>query len=185
MDDAQRYFVEEVVQDCLLQCDVVVRHVEAPVHAGETNAALPFYHIHHHAVVQMGGGCILYMHHRHPAEALENGGGAAAYKKKKKAEQQGMMGQSSAAQTSSANQLQNNNRLHADEVLRSMCDCIFSSTKYGDAEVRLAICSILLQRIVGICGLVTRDDQRMVHAYCEEAAKEWGNRESRMEQNSI
>ena len=62
--------------------------------------------------------------------------------------------------------------LPAKDVLRAMCDCIFASTKYGDAAVRRAICGIVLQRVVGMTNL-SREDQRIAAEYCEEAAKQW------------
>lgn len=159
MDSAQRYFVEEVVRDCLLHCDVATRHVYVQ--------GLPFYRMHHHAVVQMGGGCILYMHHSHPAEALLADSGKVAAKKG------GGGGSSKKGQAETAAAAAQKSLLPADEVLKSMCDCVFASTQYGDSDVRLAICNILLQRIVGMCSAVTVQDQRAVHEYCNEAVKEW------------
>ncbi len=57
--------------------------------------------------------------------------------------------------------------MEAKEVLKAMCNCIFASTEYGDASVRHCICSIILQRVVGITNL-SRDDQLITACYCEE-----------------
>lgn len=172
MDSAQRYFVEEVVRDCLLHCNVATRHMHV-------QQGLPFYRMHHHAVVQMGGGCILYMHHSHPSEALLSessrtatsgkGGGGSGCKKRSLPATASSSSTAAAAASAAPKPL----LLQPDEVLKSMCDCVFASTQYGDADVRLAICNILLQRIVGMCSAVTVADQRAVHEYCEDAAKEW------------
>lgn len=163
MDANQRYFVEEVVRDCLMHCDITTRSFSSA-----RDLDLPYYHLHHHAVVQMGGGCILYTHALHPAEALEKPPPAAAKKKRLLSLQEN--------QPAAGTHL----RLRAEDVLKSMCDCIFASTKYGDANVRLAICSILLQRIVGMCGsgVVSREDQRAMHQYCEDSVKEWRARDA-------
>ncbi len=45
--------------------------------------------------------------------------------------------------------------LHADRVLLS---------RYGNSEVRYAICSIVMQRVVGMTH-ITREDQQRAHTY--------------------
>lgn len=41
------------------------------------------------------------------------------------------------------------------------------SSRYGNARVRYAVCSIIMQRVVGM-GSVSRDDQQAAHAYAEK-----------------
>ena len=38
--------------------------------------------------------------------------------------------------------------------------------RYGNARVRYAVCSIIMQRVVGM-GSVSREDQQIAHAYAE------------------
>lgn len=186
MDSAQRYFVEEIVRDCLNHCNVASSLATKEREEEKEEDGLPFYRMHHHAVVQMGGGCILYMHERHPAQDLfdtqhQHESSGSRTKKRRKTQLQLQQHPSEEPSSNSSG------RLKAEDVLKSMCDCIFASTKYGDADVRLAICSILLQRIMGMCGggTVSREEQRAVHAYCEETAKEWRAKESVMQAASI
>ena len=190
MDSAQRYFVEEIVRDCLNHCNVA-SSLATKERGEEEEDGLPFYRMHHHAVVQMGGGCILYMHERHPAQDLfdtqhQHESSGSRTKKRRRTQLQLQQHPSEAAHSSRSGAA-GSSRLKAEDVLKSMCDCIFASTKYGDADVRLAICSILLQRIMGMCGggTVTREEQQAVHAYCEETAKEWKAKESPVQAASI
>lgn len=186
MDHAQRYFVEELVRDCLLQCDIAQQHKQQSQEHGML-PSLPFYHLHHHAVVQMGGGCILYMHHQRnstenmsletnnaAAAAAIAGGGGGGRKKPKTAPQNHLPSQQHRMQQ----QQQQNNTLKSAEVLRAMCECVFASSTYGDAAVRRAICSIILQRVVGMTNAVSREDQRMAEAFCEELVVQWNAKET-------
>ena len=46
--------------------------------------------------------------------------------------------------------------------IESLTKCLWCS--YGNADVRYSICSIILQRVVGMTH-VSREDQRHAHAY--------------------
>ena len=143
MDSEQLYFVEEVVQSCLLQCN---RITELPSPASSTGSCgLPYYHLYHHAVVQMGGGCILYTKRQ-----LKKVAG-------KKAEK--------------VCASEPEDEIDKADVLRGMCDCIFASKDYGDAGVLKCICNIILQRVSCMTTL-RQDDQRAVHAYIAELCQD-------------
>ena len=197
MDPAQLYFVEEVVRECLLHCDIARTVTSSGGGAGGGAAAtepmslsatsvsssssdLPFYHLHHHAVVQMGGGCILYMHHQCNSNLVGSTGSASAVpslsSRKRSRKQLGEQQPGEQEDTDVHSQTAAKSTgvfngpllLPPAEVLKAMCDCIFASTTYGDAAVRRSICSIVLQRVVSMTNVVSRGDQRTIDAYCEE-----------------
>jgi molybdopterin-guanine dinucleotide biosynthesis protein len=114
--------------------------------------------MHHHAVVQMGGGCILYLHHHHHHHNSNEGDREEDDSGKKR-------GRGSAAAASSSSSTASLFLLQPAEVLKAMCDCIIASSAYGDEAVRKSICSIVLQRIVSMTNVVSREDQRLVDAY--------------------
>ena len=169
MDANQLYFTEEVVRECLTHCDVArtsQQQCRGDSHSttSSSSSCLPFYHLHHHAVVQMGGGCILYLHHHcnHDFSGMASKTAAPTPSKKR--------GRSDPMQEEWPQQQkqQQGLLLPPAEVLKSMCDCIFASTTYGDVAVRSSICSIVMQRVVSMTNVISREDQRLVDAYCQE-----------------
>lgn len=198
MDPAQLYFVEEVVRECLLHCDIA-KTVTSSSGGGTADAMslscstsasssceLPFYHLHHHAVVQMGGGCILYMHHHHRNSNLvgrtATSSSSSSSSRKRSRKQLGEQQQhqedaeddnnnNQAAAPSTTGAFNGPLLLPPAEVLKAMCDCIFASTTYGNAAVRQSICSIVLQRVLSMTHVISRADQRMIDTYCEALAE--------------
>lgn len=146
MDSDQRYFVEQVVQSCLLHCNRVSEVPSLSSPDSYKHTKLPYYHMYHHAVVQMGGGCILYTKNTlSSADAGSRG-----------------RGRSVTSPPSLCRTLPP--FLKATEVLRAMCDCIFSSKDYGDTDVLQTICSIVLQRVSCMTQL-KQEDQRSTNEY--------------------
>lgn len=154
MDPDQRYFVEEVVQSCLLHCNrisLLPSSLETKDSSGEN--ALPYYHLYHHAVVQMGGGCILYTKKKQNANVAGGSG-----KKRQK-----VRGSSSPPEESCTSD-KNDESVGQEDILMAMCDCIFASKDYGDTGVLQSICSIILQR-VSCMTVLGQEEQRAVHQY--------------------
>jgi hypothetical protein len=149
MDADQRYFIEQVVQSCLLHCN---RTTQMPPPKQDS---LPYYHLYHHAVVQMGGGCILYTRgKKRQSAALESGTKRKRHPQNKKSLEDTSKDVACISVSRSA-------------ILEAMCDCIFASQDYGDVGVLKSVCSIILQRIACM-ALVDQHEQREVHAYLEE-----------------
>lgn len=179
MDPAQLYFVEELVRECLMQCDIAQKqqdnnplqqHQQQQLMSSSSRNLLPFYHLHHHAVVQMGGGCILYLHHHQNIQGM----GSSSSSSSSDPERKRCKKESGGASYSSSTATEASNAaaaaagpilLQPAEVLKAMCDCILASGAYGDDAVRQSICNIVLQRVVSMTNVVSREDQRTVDAY--------------------
>jgi hypothetical protein len=168
MDSDQRYFIEEVVQSCLLQCN---RTTQLPPPAALNDAkGLPYYHLYHHAIVQMGGGCILYTRRKPSSACAETPAPSATDPKKKRQKQ------SSSVVLLSEAASQKQPLVARSAILSAMCDCIFASKDYGDAGVLKSVCSIVLQRVSCMTAL-DQEDQRKVHEYMEELCRQYSSQQ--------
>ena len=54
------------------------------------------------------------------------------------------------------------------EILRAMCDCIFESS--STKPVAETICSLMLQRISCMTGVLKQEDQRLIYEYIQQLA---------------
>jgi len=166
MDEGQRKYVEGVVASCMAQ---FARQRDAAVSVNNSSSIAA------NVVMQMGGGCILY------AESSSGGVTSSA-------------GPCSSNRGSSSQQQL---LLRPKDVFETLCDCIFASkrcvgfllllkddsslsflgmSRYGSARVRYAVCSLVMQRVVGMMH-VARADQQAVHLYALKLLKREGEEE--------
>ena len=109
MDMQQRYYVEKVVTACMDHHQKVVLPPGGAAHAdcsedSQCSAKSPC-----KVIMQMGGGCILYMEEMKGESSVKHDEGRARYT-------------GNAAQASPT-------LLQASHVMRTICDCVFASTR--------------------------------------------------------
>lgn len=199
MTGAQRSYVESVVIECMgnhlrMACDPLLKRSpflggaqgnipSDPLH-GENGGGGPTV-MGAHVIMQMGGGCILYadvrgstQHVHHGTQPQQHTRGhpplPASLSKPLQAQCHNPL------HPQPQQQQQNQPRSHASRgqtfvaashVFEALCDTVFASRRYGNAQVRFAVFNIIMQRVMGMAK-VSREDQQGAYAYASRKMKE-------------